>query len=552
MTQIVILPPRLKGAALFALLLTFLAGGVTLRFVQGPYQNGPRMLGLDSSASVTEDPVCLDSGKPRPGQPISGLLAERGVSPSDANDFLPRLSALMDLRRATPRDEVRLHSDRGGLLRRLEYHPRGGGSAGSFFIVSRDSAGFRAWREDEPLEAVVRKHTGEVRGSLFASMTRAGLLPAQIDQFCDIFSCDVDFLTATRDGDRWEMLTEELVDPSGARVRPGRFLGGRYINVDTPYEAFYYAPELVARAAAVSGGAALDLSEAGRAVSSAPPEGAVTGLAPIGASFQDAVPTVALGMSGSPEDDERAGSPRGPAGLLRPVLPHDAPTGAPDAGEKNSLLAEGTNGAYYRADGQSLRRAFLKAPLNYRRISSGYTNRRLHPIFKVVRPHHGVDYAAPYGTPVVAISDGTVFSAGWMRGYGRLLRIRHRDGIVTYSAHLSRFAAGLEVGDAVKQGQVVGYVGVSGNATGPHLDFRIEQDGQFIDPLRFRSTGGEPLVGSDRATFLDMVEGYRAVLDSLDAGDCLGAREFAGLLFGADEAGGATAAAERSAEPTVH
>jgi murein DD-endopeptidase MepM/ murein hydrolase activator NlpD len=135
------------------------------------------------------------------------------------------------------------------------------------------------------------------------------------------------------------------------------------------------------------------------------------------------------------------------------------------------------------------------------RISSGYTNRRLHPVLKVRRPHWGVDYAAPTGTPVWAVARGEVIFAGWQGGFGRLIKIRHQNGYISYYGHLSRYAAGLRAGQHVSQQQVIGYVGSSGLATGPHLDYRLQVNGRFIDPLKLSIPTGEPIPLEERERF---------------------------------------------------
>jgi murein DD-endopeptidase MepM/ murein hydrolase activator NlpD len=140
-----------------------------------------------------------------------------------------------------------------------------------------------------------------------------------------------------------------------------------------------------------------------------------------------------------------------------------------------------------------VRRAFLKAPLKFTRISSRYTKARLHPVLRVRRPHEGVDYAAPVGTPVWAVAKGQVIFSGWSGGFGRLVKIKHTNGVVSYYGHLSRYARGLRVGQSVDQKQLIGYVGMSGLATGPHLDFRLQKNGRFMDPLNVRMDMGEPV-----------------------------------------------------------
>jgi murein DD-endopeptidase MepM/ murein hydrolase activator NlpD len=150
-------------------------------------------------------------------------------------------------------------------------------------------------------------------------------------------------------------------------------------------------------------------------------------------------------------------------------------------------------GDYFDEKGESLRRAFLKAPLKFSRISSHFTNSRYHPVLKIRRPHHGVDYAAPSGTPVMSIGDGKVISASWDGGYGRRVVIKHNSNYSTGYAHLSGYAKGLNAGDHVRQGEVIGYVGSSGLSTGPHLDFRVYKNSKPIDPLKMESPPSLPV-----------------------------------------------------------
>ena len=153
---------------------------------------------------------------------------------------------------------------------------------------------------------------------------------------------------------------------------------------------------------------------------------------------------------------------------------------------------------YFDEEGANLRKAFLKAPLNYRRISSKFSNGRMHPIYHVVRPHHGVDYAAPSGTPVQTIGDGTVIEKGWdNKGGGNYMKIKHNSTYTTTYMHLKGFAKGISKGSKVKQGQVIGYVGSTGASTGPHLDFRLQKNGTYIDPLKFKSPSADPVKKED-------------------------------------------------------
>ena len=148
---------------------------------------------------------------------------------------------------------------------------------------------------------------------------------------------------------------------------------------------------------------------------------------------------------------------------------------------------------YWNEKGESMQKAFLKAPLKFTRISSGFTYHRLHPVHGTVRPHTGVDYAAPMGTPVMSIGDGTVVSAGWGGGGGNTVKIRHNSVYSTAYLHLSRFAKGLKAGQRVRQGEVIGYVGSTGTSTGPHLDFRVWKNGSPVNPLKLESPPAEPV-----------------------------------------------------------
>lgn len=157
---------------------------------------------------------------------------------------------------------------------------------------------------------------------------------------------------------------------------------------------------------------------------------------------------------------------------------------------------------YYNANGNSLEGAFLKAPLDYYRISSRFTNSRYHPVLRRYRAHHGVDYAAPTGTPVYAIGSGKVIAKGFQaNGGGNYVKIRHNSTYTTTYMHLSRFAKGLQVGDMVAQKEVIGYVGSTGLSTGPHLDFRVYENGKPINPLTIKSQPKKPISEENRMTF---------------------------------------------------
>ena len=156
---------------------------------------------------------------------------------------------------------------------------------------------------------------------------------------------------------------------------------------------------------------------------------------------------------------------------------------------------------YFDDMAASLRRSFLKAPLKFSRISSKFSNSRFHPVLRIRRPHHGVDYAAPRGTPVHAIGNGTITAASFAGGAGRMIKIRHNGTYSTSYMHLMKFASGVRSGAHVSQGQVIGFVGSSGLSTGPHLDFRFYRNGAAVDPLSVESPPAEPVKKRFRAAF---------------------------------------------------
>lgn len=171
---------------------------------------------------------------------------------------------------------------------------------------------------------------------------------------------------------------------------------------------------------------------------------------------------------------------------------------------------------YFDTQGNGLRKAFLKAPLDFSRITSRFSNARFHPILKRYRAHHGVDYAAPTGTPVKAIGDGTVITKGFdSKGGGNYIKIKHNAVYTTTYMHLSGFGKGIQNGAHVKQGTIIGYVGSTGLSTGPHLDFRVHKNGQPIDPLKMESPPSEPVKSKFRDSFEIVKRNVFAEMDSL-------------------------------------
>lgn len=170
---------------------------------------------------------------------------------------------------------------------------------------------------------------------------------------------------------------------------------------------------------------------------------------------------------------------------------------------------------YFDEEGECLRKAFLRAPLNYSRISSRYSPRRYHPVLKRVKAHLGTDYAAAHGTPIMSTADGEVIAASYTRGNGNYVKIRHNSTYTTQYLHMSRFAKGMKTGKIVKQGEVIGYVGSTGLATGPHVCYRFWKNGRQVDPYKQDLPEAEPIKEEYREEYLKMMEPLKKRLDNI-------------------------------------
>lgn len=169
--------------------------------------------------------------------------------------------------------------------------------------------------------------------------------------------------------------------------------------------------------------------------------------------------------------------------------------------------------SYYRADGTSMRKAFIRTPVDFARISSRFSTGRRHPVLNKIRAHKGVDYAAPRGTPIKATGDGRVTLAGRHGGYGNTVIIQHGNRYKTLYAHMHNFAKGIRNGSQVKQGQVIGYVGTTGLSTGPHLHYEFQVNGVHVDPLSQKLPMADPIAASEKQRFLQQSKPLMALLD---------------------------------------
>lgn len=173
-------------------------------------------------------------------------------------------------------------------------------------------------------------------------------------------------------------------------------------------------------------------------------------------------------------------------------------------------------GAYFDEEGAALQKAFLKAPVNYRYVSSGFSNARFHPVIGKVIPHNGVDYAAATGTPIIAVADGIVSRQGWQTAYGNRIELKHGDRYGTQYSHMSAYVTGLSVGDAVKQGEVVGYVGSTGYSTGPHVHYSVTDRGNYVNPEKIDVPDGEPVQDGLKEQYLQEVSSWKDQLASIE------------------------------------
>lgn len=204
------------------------------------------------------------------------------------------------------------------------------------------------------------------------------------------------------------------------------------------------------------------------------------------------------------EDVVVDGEPAGPGAVL--ALRYE------NRGSVYEAYRYGDDGGYYDAEGQPLRKMFLRSPLPFSRVTSRFSTRRFHPILKVNRPHYGVDYGAPTGTPVRVTANGTVDFVGATKSAGKMVKVRHANGYLTAYLHLSGFAKGLRRGKRVRQEEVIGFVGSTGLATAPHLDYRVQKNGRWIDPLKLPNVPAEPVPADERVVFLAHRDTLRAGL----------------------------------------
>ncbi|MEM6793618.1 MAG: M23 family metallopeptidase, partial [Acidobacteriota bacterium] len=182
------------------------------------------------------------------------------------------------------------------------------------------------------------------------------------------------------------------------------------------------------------------------------------------------------------------------------------------------LFDPGDGAGYYDSQGRPLQKMFLRSPLPFMRVTSRFSHRRFHPVLKRYRPHYGVDFGAPRGTPIRSTASGTVTVASRQGGAGKMVKIRHANGYETLYLHLSKYSQGIRKGARVAQGDVIGFVGSTGLSTGPHLDYRVKRHGRYLDPMRLENKPAQPIPSDQRLLFEQKRDEYLARMGRQDEG----------------------------------
>lgn len=333
----------------------------------------------------------------RSGQTLGAVFEQMGVPSSVMHQVLEQPGARGPLSRLRAGTELEFNIAEHGELRGLRFDRD---EASKVELVLADGKITQSVIE-RPLERRVMVASGEITSSLYAAGAKAGLSNAAINTMANVFSYDIDFTQDLRDGDRFQVVYEE-VWRDGERLRSGDVVAASFINRGKEYTALRY---------------------------------------------------------------ERSGK------------------------------AE-----YFDLSGRPLKKSFMRMPIEFARISSRFNPRRRHPVLGTIRAHRGVDYAASTGTPIMAAGDARVSFVGWQNGYGRTVVLDHGRGYSTLYGHMSRFGK-YKTGQRVSQGTVIGYVGMTGLASGPHLHYEFRVNGVHRDPLTVTMPRPEPLTGPQLAQF---------------------------------------------------
>lgn len=332
-----------------------------------------------------------------PGQTLGAIFQELGLSATVMHRILDNPAATLPLTRLRVGAELAFDLTPTGDLRGLRFQ------RDETHLVELRVNGdeIKEIVTERPLEHRVMVASGEITSSLYAAGAKAGLGPSVINEMANVFSYDIDFSREVQQGDRFQVIYEEIWS-GGERLRSGGIVGASFINRGQEFTAFRF--------------------------------------------------------------------------------------------ERNGKTE------YFDGSGRPLRKSFMRMPIEFARISSRFNPNRRHPILGTVRAHQGVDYAAGTGTPIMAAGDARVAFVGWKSGYGRAVVLDHGRGITTLYAHMSRFG-NYKMGQRVGQGNVIGFVGASGLASGPHLHYEFRINGVHRDPLTVTMPKPEPLTGAEMVAF---------------------------------------------------
>lgn len=342
------------------------------------------------------------------GDSLPTLTARLGVSDVEALGFIRNDAAAKKLLAVKAGKTVTAATDEDGELQWLRALLSPDEASARMLHIDRLPDGtLKAQEMIQPYEKRVVMNSGVIQSSLFGATDAAGIPEGITAQMIDVLASDIDFYNDLRKGDRFEVVYEQLLLPSGEIVRSGRLLALEFVNAGRKYQAVWYAEQA------------------------------------------------------------------------------------------NTV---GSKGAFYTFDGKSLKKAFLRTPVEFTRISSGFGS-RTHPILGYTRQHAGVDFAAPHGTGIRAASDGVIEFAGMQRGYGNVVIIKHQGVYSTLYAHMSGFGSGVRNGAKVNQGDVIGYVGATGWATGPHLHYEIHVKNEPVNPQTIALPDAQPISPQQLASF---------------------------------------------------
>lgn len=341
---------------------------------------------------IPDEPYTVDYGIVKPGQNLSFILGDHGLSRRDVHRLNEQAEGVFDVRKVRSGQAYAVFKTKDSIPRTAYFVYEESPKTYVVFDVRTD--GYRVYRGENPVEWRRQTLKGSVESSLWVAMQKNGASPQLAMSLSGIFGWSIDFFDLKKQDEFRVIYEQEYVN--GVSLPNFHVLAASFLHADSIYYAIPFE-----------------------------------------------------------QDGETL---------------------------------------YYGLTGNSLEGAFLKAPLDFYRISSRFSNSRFHPVLKRYRAHHGVDYAAPTGTPVYAIGNGRVIAKGYQaNGGGNYVKIRHNSVYTTTYMHLSRFAKGLKVGSDVKQKEVIGYVGSTGLSTGPHLDFRVYERGKPINPLTIKSQPKKPV-----------------------------------------------------------